>query len=395
MKRVLICGIDGYIGWTLAVELLKSGNYLVCGIDNFSRRRLAQSLTPITEASTRERWLTNNDNYIDRIAGINLHNYYLLERVLDTYEPNVIVNLAEQPSAPWSMHSPRNALETQHDNVLGNLSLLWAMRSKCPDAHLVKLGTMGEYGQPNCDIPEGEIPNQPCSWLKWIEDQNDSSIIKLKPKCPMSGLPFPRKPGSFYHLSKVHDTYNIKFACDTWGLRSTDIMQGVVFGLNEDQDQLITRFDYDEFFGTVINRFCVQALIEHPLTVYGEGGMIRSFLPLKDSIQCLRLAIDNPPEEGEYRTFNQFGSIHSIRALAHMVVKASKELSLEVQVDLIDNPRNEIENHYYNPVRKHLADLGYEPTRDIEGEIRNLILSLMPFKSKINKHCIMPTVYWR
>lgn len=304
---------------------------------------------------------------------------------------DTIVHLAEQPSAPWSMINAEHAKVTQQENVLGTLDLLWAMKEECPNAHLVKIGTMGEYGTPDCDIPEGRIPVNCLSGSQW----NDSRVYQ---NCKMQGLLFPRSPGSFYHLSKVHDTHNIKFACDTWGLRSTDIMQGVLFGVRvtgDEPEEELTRFDYDEYFGTVINRFCAQALIEHPLTVYGLGNQQRGFLPLKDSIQCLTIAIENPPQEGEYRTWNQFENVYSINKLADMVCRRATELGYHASIKHIPNPRTELEEHYYNPHCQTLFDLGYNPTKDIELEIRNLLTDLEPYKDRIIKSVIMPKTSWR
>ena len=211
--------------------------------------------------------------------------------------------------------------------------------------------------------------------------------------CPMQGLLFPRTPGSFYHLSKVHDTHNIHFACNNWGLRSTDIMQGIVFGLNDCENPLdLTRFDYDECFGTAINRFCAQALAGIPLTVYGSGNQTRGFLPLKDSIQCLTLALEKPPALGEYRTLNQFESIYSVNQLADMVAQTC---SFSVSIQHLENPRKEAEKHYYNPEHDKLFELGYKPTTDIEFEIRILLNKLIPYKDCIKKHVIMPRVNWR
>ena len=338
MKRVLILGIDGYIGYPLALHLLNN-NYKVCGLDNMSRRLTvdsigSQSATPIQKFMERSRFLQTFPNYIDQIACINMTDTRAVGRVLDEYKPDVIVHLAEQASAPWSMADINKSVETQMDNTIGTLILLWQMRQHCPDAHLVKIGSMGEYGTPDCNIPEGTIPSL-C-----IANNKDSMIYKYD--CPMSDLLFPRQPNSFYHLSKVHDTYNIKFACDTWGLTSTDIMQGVVFGVSTDDtvgELGLTRFDYDQYFGTVINRMCAQAVLNHPLTVYGEGNHLRSFLPLKDSIQCLRIAIDNPPEPGEYRTWNQFVNILSINEIATMIQNAAEILGREVQIKHLTNPR--------------------------------------------------------
>jgi len=310
-----------------------------------------------------------------------------IKTLLNHFKPDTIVHLAEQPSAPWSMQDAHHASVTQHENVIGTMHLLWAMHEECPNTHLVKLGTMGEYGTPNCDIPEGEIPSKCLAGEIYYAGAGD------QPTCPMSGLLFPRTAGSFYHLSKVHDTLNIHFACRNWGLCSTDIMQGVVFGLtNTENIEELTRFDYDECFGTVINRFCAQAIIGHPLTIYGKGGQTRGFLTLNDSIQCLTLAIENSPSLGEYRTFNQFENVYAISCLAEMVAKAC---SLPVAIDHVNNPRKEAETHYYNPTHQKLFDLGYVPTIDIKGEIGKLLNQLLPFKDKVRKEVIMPKISWK
>jgi UDP-sulfoquinovose synthase len=334
-------------------------------------------------------------NFNDRVSTVNLSDAYLISKMLEEYKPDTIVHLAEQPSAPWSMKDVHECIRTQVDNISGTLSLLWAMREHCPKAHLIKLGTMGEYGTPDCDIPEGMIPNK-CLHEAGIVDE---FVIQLsRYKCPMSGLPFPRSPGSFYHLSKVHDTHNIIFACKTWGLTSTDIMQGVVFGVKvtgKESEIELTRFDYDQYFGTVINRFCAQAISGHPLTIYGKGGQTRGYLPLKDSIQCLTIAIENPPEQGSYRTLNQFENIYTINELAADVLMGAYSLGLDARTDHIPNPRTELESHYYNPSHQKLFDLGYVPTTDIADEIRKLINDLIPYKSRITSTCILPTTNWR
>jgi UDP-sulfoquinovose synthase len=242
---------------------------------------------------------------------------------------------------------------------------------------------MGEYGTPSCDIPEGMIPVD-------CMDRHTENINMHD--CPMQGLPFPRSPGSFYHLSKVHDTYNIIFACKTWGMRSTDIMQGVVFGVVEDynEPELLTRLDYDQYFGTVINRFCAQAAVGHPLTVYGAGTQIRGFLPLIDSLQCLTIALENPPEFGEYRTFNQFENIYSIAELASIV----RDLSSSPAFILLNNPREELAVHHYNPDHRKLFALGYQPSEP-EAEIAKLLQVTDRYKDRINQDCIMPTTTWK
>lgn len=392
--KILILGSDGYIGYSLTLHLLKKGHN-VTGLDNFSRRRRvndlgSESLTPITSPIGRKSYLKFNYKNFNELIHLNLGRSpaSFTEHVLRNVQPDCIVHLAEQPSAPWSMKDVEYATDTQYENVIGTLHLLWAMKNVCPNAHLVKLGTMGEYGTPDCDIPEGRIPARPCKL-----NQREGRDL-----CPMHGLLFPRTPGSFYHASKVMDTINIEFSCRNWGLRSTDIMQGIVFGLNADENtplEELTRFDYDECFGTAINRFCAQSLIGHPLTVYGKGEQIRGFLPLKDSIQCLTIAIENPPLEGEYRTLNQLENIYSINSLADMVCRGSKELGLNYSISHLKNPRNEAEQHYYNPIHQKLLDLGYEPTTDIQQEITTLINTLIPFKDRVRPHVINPLIKWR
>lgn len=394
--KVLILGIDGYIGWALANHLLAK-KYIVYGLDNLSRRKYvtqsgSNSVTPIPSIHERLKYLHGFSNFRDRVATFNLSDAYLTSKMIEEYKPDTIVHLAEQPSAPWSMRSVNECIKTQVDNVAGTLALLWAMKEHCPNAHLLKLGTMGEYGTPNCDIPEGMIPNKPCFWVH--EEHMENFLHK---KCPMSGLPFPRSPGSFYHLSKVHDTHNIIFACKTWGLSSTDIMQGVVFGvrIGDESGIQLTRFDYDQYFGTVINRFCAQAITGHPLTIYGKGSQRRGYLPLKDSIQCLTIAIENPPRKGEYRTFNQYEDTYTINELAAEVLMAANSLGIDARTQHIDNPRTELEEHYYNPTNKNLFALGYNPTTNIANEIIKLLNDLAPYKDRINSSCIMPTTNWR
>jgi len=396
--RILILGSDGYLGWPLTLHLLKKGHEVAC-LDSYVRRErvkncASNSLTPIQSPTYRRMNLKNFPNYLDERMNISLgtSQSFIIRNILKEIKPDTIVHLAEQPSAPWSMMSPEKASETQFQNVIGTLHLLWAMKEVCPEAHLLKLGTMGEYGTPNCDIPEGKIPRY-C-----LDSYKELAADGFQYECPMKGLPFPKSPGSFYHLSKVHDTNNIIFACKNWNLRSTDIMQGVVFGVkvtNEETEQELTRFDYDQYFGTAINRFCVQAIIEHPLTVYGKGNQTRGFLPLKDSIQCMTLAIENPPELGEYRVFNQFEKTYTIQGLAHTVMNNAKSLGLNVDITHLDNPRNEEETHYYNPSHQKLLDLGYKPTTDTCTEIKNLISDLIPYKDRIIKDVILPTTNWR
>ena len=386
--RIAILGLDGYIGYPLALDLLSKGHEVV-GLDNGSRRTRAQhSLTPITTLNERDNYLRKFPNYRGFCCmTLGRANPSYIRNFLAEEKPDAIVHLAEQPSAPWSMIDPFTCSDTQYENVIGTLHLLWAMKEECPEAHLVKLGTMGEYGTPGCDIPEGRIPKK-C--ISGCTDEYDGVH-----DCDMVGLLFPRTPGSFYHASKVMDTINIEFACRNWGLRSTDIMQGVVYGLMSTDPTEITRFDYDEYFGTCINRFVAQALVGHPLTVYGEGNQTRGWLPLKDSIQCINILLNIPPGYGEYRTINQFEQLYSINKLALMLGTISIDLDLPwPDINHIPNPRNEMESHYYNPSNERLFNLGYEPTTDIYNEIVQLLTQLKPFTSRINQSLILPKTKW-
>ena len=390
--KILILGSDGYLGWPLINHLLNKGHE-VFGIDAAIRRERvrkvnSESLTRIGSLLSRKSYLREKYKdlflgFLEAPIGADEIGYVALKEALNQLNPDTIVHLAEQPSAPWSMQHVDASCETQLLNISSTLHILWAMREVCPETHLVKIGTMGEYGTPDCDIPEGEIPIEPCE-------------TTLPNGCPMKGLPFPKSPGSFYHLSKVHDTNNIIFACKNWNLRSTDIMQGVVFGVKvTDEETEPTRFDYDQYFGTVINRFCAQAIIGHPLTIYGSGLQKRGFLPLKDSIQCLTIAIENPPKIGEYKTLNQFENIYNINMLADNVVMAAGDLGLDASMSHIKNPRKEAEEHYYNPMHQKLFDLGYKPTKNIYEEIRKLLIDILPYKDRVIKEVIMPTTNWR
>jgi UDP-sulfoquinovose synthase len=295
------------------------------------------------------------------------------------FMPDTIIHYGEQPSAPWSMQSVDHAVITQQANVIGTLKLLWAMREYVPDAHLVKLGTMGEYGTPNIDIEEGYIE---------IEHKGRRDI-----------LPFPKVPGSFYHLSKVHDSHNIHFACRIWGIRATDLNQGVVYGIETPEtkldERLVTRFDYDQAFGTALNRFCVQAMIGHPLTVYGKGGQTRGTLNIVDTIQCVELTADNPADAGEFRVYNQFTESFTVAGLAEKVRHAGSEIGVEVTVDNVPNPRVELEEHYYNAVNTKLRDLGLKPHYLGEELVRSMLSTIDRHKDRVVTRAIAPKTQWR
>jgi UDP-sulfoquinovose synthase len=381
--RVLILGGDGYLGWPTAIRFSGRGDD-VAVVDNFSRRKWVEeagshSLTPVVTLEERlEAWREVSGNQIEPYVGDIAEGGFIGE-VLRDFEPSVIVHYGEQPSAPWSMKSVDNAVVTQANNVIGSLKLLWAMREQTPDAHLVKLGTMGEYGTPNIDIEEG--------------------FIEIEHKGRRDTLPFPKLPGSLYHLSKVHDSNNIHFACRVWGLRATDLNQGVVYGIETPEthldERLATRFDYDELFGTALNRFAVQAVIGHPLTVYGKGGQTRGFLNIVDTLQCIELTAANPPAAGEYRVFNQFTEVFNVAELAEKVRHAGAELGMEVQVDHVANPRLELEEHYYNPTHTKLLSLGLSPTLLSETLIESMLQVIARHRDRVEVDVIAPVTRWR
>jgi UDP-sulfoquinovose synthase len=382
--KVLITGVDGYLGWSLALHLAELG-YTVAGIDDYSRRRWvgemgAQSAIPIARMDERLSAFRRTFKRSLAFYKGDLCDYNFVLNVFKTFQPDAIVYLGQMPSAPYSMIDVHHAVYTQTNNVTGALITLYAMRDVCPDAHLVKLGTMGEYGTPNVDIPEG--------------------MFDLEFRGRTERMIFPRKAGSWYHQSKVHDTYNVEMACRQWGLCSTDIMQGVVYGtqidvMNKDK-ALRTRFDFDQSFGTAINRFCAQAVIGKPLTPYGKGLQKRGFLPLRDSMQCLELAIKNPPVAGEYRVFNQFEEVYNVTELANKVKLVGERIGLHVEVNPVENPRIEDEDNYYNPDHQHLLDLGYNPTHDMETELELVLNDLIPHRERIESRddCLIPDIRW-
>jgi UDP-sulfoquinovose synthase len=364
---------------------LASSGFEVYGTDNFSRRKNVRevgswSATPIMGMDARLAVAQKSHGVGISFFEGDLREYNDVSRIVRKSKPDVIVHLGEQPSAPYSMIDQEHAVITQENNVVGTLNILFAMKEFAPSAHLVKLGTMGEYGTPEIDIPEG--------------------FFDIEFRGRKARLPFPRQAGSFYHLSKVHDSANIALACRIWGLRSTDVMQGVVYGSRTDETEdkrLLTRFDFDESFGTVINRFCAQAVIGHPLSLYGEGGQRRGFIALVDSMKCLSIAIENPPDPGEYRVFNQLDEVYSIRELAEHVSLTGEKFGLRVQTETIENPRVEQEDHYYNVDHDHLRRLGFRPTRSLDGELGIMLRDLMRFKARIEakRHVIAPRTKWR
>jgi UDP-sulfoquinovose synthase len=353
-------------------------------VDNELRRRLhadagTDSLTPIERLPGRmDAWRDRTGREIAMTLG-DLTDAAVVETVIRETRPDAIVHFGEMPSAPYSMKDRERAVFTQTNNVIGTLNVLYAIRDLAPDAHLVKLGTMGEYGTPNIDIEEG--------------------FIEVRHNGRADYLPFPKVPGSMYHLSKVHDSHNIHFACRVWGLRATDLNQGVVYGIRTEEtaldDRLLTRFDYDDVFGTALNRFCLQAVIGHPLTVYGRGGQTRGYLNIEDTLRCVELAVLHPAQAGEFRVFNQFTEQFSVSQLAELVQKAGAEIGLDVAVHPIENPRVEAEQHYYNAAHTKLLDLGLRPHLLDETLIESMFATIERFKDRVIVDHILPQDRWR
>lgn len=381
--RILILGGDGYLGWPTAMHFAAAGDE-VWVADNFAKRKweLEDGIEPLLAIPTLHRrvssWNELKAGSAIRMRVGDLTNHRFVYNLLREVQPEAIVHYAEQPSAPYSMQSRSAAVETQHNNVIGNLNLLFAMQRHCPDAHLIKLGTMGEYGTPNIDIEEG-----------WLEVEHKGRKDRVL---------YPKKPGSFYHLSKVHDSHNIEFACRIWGLRATDLNQGVVYGIDTDQTvlsgDLRTSFHYDHVFGTVLNRFLVQACSGMPLTVYGKGGQTRGFLNIRDTLACVELAARNPADRGDFRVFNQFTEQFSVMQLAEMVAAAGARAGLTVEIAHIDNPRVELEDHYYNAAHSALVDLGLEPNLLTDAVLDSMLATVRDNAQRVDARIIQPHIRW-
>ncbi len=382
--RIMVLGGDGYLGWPTAMHFSQLGHDILV-VDNLAKRQWeaevdSSPLQPLPTLRHRSRvWQEATGKQIQVAIGDIAENHRFVYDTIGEFQPEAVIHYAEQPSAPYSMAGRDAATYTQRNNVIGTLNVIHAMAKHVPDAHLVKLGTMGEYGTPNIDIEEG-----------WIELEHNGRTDRL---------PFPKLPGSFYHLSKVHDSHNIHFACRIWGLRATDLNQGVVYGISTDEtelhDELHTSFHYDAVFGTVLNRYVAQAVVGEPLTVYGAGGQKRSFLNIRDTLQCVRIAVENPADQGEFRVFNQFTEVFTVLELAEIVVAAAAKVGIEARLSHIDNPRVELEEHYYNPRNDALLALGLEPRLLSEELVEDMLSRVSRHAAAIDRETLLPTVRWR
>ena len=379
---MLILGGDGYLGWPQAMYLSARG-YEVCVVDNFAKREWEREigvrpLIPIASLEQRSAaWRELTGRAIAIETG-DLTDYGFVDQVVRRFQPEAIVHYGEQPSAPYSMIDVAHATYTQSNNVVGTLNVLFAMRDVAPDAHLVKLGTMGEYGTPNIDIEEGYL----------TVEHNGRSHEFL----------YPKTAGSLYHLSKVHDSHNIHFACRIWGLRATELNQGVVYGLETDETardpRLVTSFHYDEVFGTALNRFCVQAVAGEPITPYGRGGQTRGYINIRDTMACIELAVRNPADRGELRVYNQFTEQFTVNELAEGVAAAARELGYEPRVIHADNPRVEAEDHYYNAKHTKLVELGLVPNLLGPELIRSMLTTIARHADRIDRSKLMMGIRW-
>jgi UDP-sulfoquinovose synthase len=381
--RILVLGGDGYLGWPTALHLSARGHDVTV-VDNFARRNWddelgSHSLTPIRSLQERVvAWHAISGRSIHVAIG-DLCDATFLEPLIRSTLPEAVVHFGEQRSAPYSMIDRRHAVFTQQNNVVGTLNLLYAIAEHAPDCHLVKLGTMGEYGTPNIDIEEG--------------------YITIEHRGRRDTLPYPKQPGSWYHASKVHDSTNMLLACRIWGLRATDLNQGVVYGVETPEttldERLCTRFDYDGVFGTALNRFLVQAAVGMPLTVYGRGGQTRGFLDIRDTLACVELAILNPAERGEMRVFNQFTEQFNVAGLAEAVQGAARQFGIEAQIEHLPNPRVEREEHYYQAANTRLLDLGLQPHMLSDTLLESVMQLVMRHRDLVRPALIMPAVNWR
>jgi UDP-sulfoquinovose synthase len=378
--KILVLGGDGYLGWPTALHLSECGHEVAVA-DNFARRQYdhelgVESLIPIETLMTRvAAWRELTGQQIGCYVG-DLTDASFTYHIIDDFRPDAVVHFAEQRAAPYSMIDRKHAVYTQFNNVVGTLNLLYAIAETNPGIHLVKLGTMGEYGTPNIDIEEG--------WLE-IEHKGRKDTVL-----------FPKRPGSFYHLSKVHDSHNIEFACRIWGTRATDLNQGVVYGQQTPEtardDRLATRFDYDAVFGTVLNRFVIQSVLGQPLTVYGKGGQTRGIIDIRDTVRCIQLACEHPAARGEFRVFNQITEWMSITEIAETIARCSPDA---VRVEHIDNPRVEAEEHYYNVTHTKLPELGLVPHLLSDTLIDSLFEITKRYAHRVRVEALRPTIEWR
>lgn len=380
--RVLILGGDGYLGWPTAMDMSARGHE-VCVVDNYLRRRMADETDsgPLFETPD----MAGRADRFAALSGLSMQvevfdcaEYEPLRDLVRDFGPEAIIHYAEQPSAPYSMRGFGEANLTFRNNLHSTFNVIWAVLECAPECHIVKLGTMGEYGTPNIDIEEG--------WLDVSHNGRSHTFL------------YPRQAGSLYHTTKVLDTDLLWFYVRTYGLRVTDLMQGPVYGLSTPQcdldSSLMPNFHYDDIFGTVVNRFLVQAVAGVPLTVFGKGGQTRGYLNLNDTLQCVGLATETPAARGELRILNQFTETFSVNELAERVVRVGNQMGLRVVAQSIENPRKELEDHYYNPKHSGLLELGLKPHFMTDDVLSAMLEKVLEHRTGIVERRIMPRVRW-
>jgi UDP-sulfoquinovose synthase len=380
--RVLILGGDGYLGWATAMYLTRQG-FEVAVVDNYFRRRACtelnrEPLLPVPNLHQRASLWEALSGFPVAVFIGDVCDYPFLLSVFKACEPEAVVHYAEQPAAPYSMRGHREAIFTLTNNLVSTANLIHAVREHDLNCHIVKLGTMGVYGTPNIDIEEG--------------------YLEIDYKSRRHKFLYPKSPGSLYHLTKAQDGDLLYFYCRMWDIRATDLNQGPVYGLETEEsrqdERLAPIFNYDDIFGTVLNRFLVQAVAGVPLTVYGEGGQIRGYLNIVDTIACVELALRHPAAPGEYRVFNQFVETFSVNDLAAKVQEAGRDLGLSVPIQKIPNPRREAEEHYYNPAHTGLLSLGLEPHLLTPEVLQGMLRLVQKYQDNIDKDLIYPDVKW-
>ncbi|MBI4644110.1 MAG: NAD-dependent epimerase/dehydratase family protein [Deltaproteobacteria bacterium] len=381
--RVLILGGDGYLGWATAMYLSRRGS-AVAVVDNYFRRCAStelnrEPLLPIPNLHQRAAlWEAVSGFKVDVHIG-SVCDYPFLLDLFRQFQPDAVVHYAEQPAAPYSMMGHKEAVFTLTNNLVSTLNLIHAVKEVNRDCHIVKLGTMGVYGTPNIDIEEG--------------------YLEVEHKGRRHRFLYPKAPGSLYHLTKAQDGDMLYFYCRTWDIRVTDLNQGPVYGIDTEESRQDERlgpiFNYDDIFGTVLNRFLVQAVAGTPLTVYGQGGQTRGYLNIMDTMACVELALLHPAETGQYRVFNQFVETFSVNDLANKVKAAGEKLGLQVTIQNIPNPRREAEEHYYNPAHTGLLSLGLKPHFLTAEMMRGMLQTVQKYKDNINSSLIYPKVAWQ
>jgi len=379
--KILILGADGYLGWSTTVALSNDNHELIL-LDNYSKRKYMRklgkkTLNNIPKAESRLK-LLNNKNKIF-FYNLDCSIYSNMLSIIKKHKPDAIIHFAELPSAPFSMFNHEYSWETIRNNLQSTFNLLQCVKDIIPNCHIIKLGTMGEYGTPNIDIEEG--------WLKINHNKRSDKFL------------YPRQGSSLYHTSKIMDTDLIWFYTRMHNLRCTDLMQGPVYGIypiqNIKDDQLVPMFTYDDIFGTVLNRFIVQAIVDKPLTIYGKGTQIRGYINVIDSINCIKITLQNLPKKGELKIYNQFTEQFSILELSNMVKKSLKKININVKVNKIENPRIEKEKHFYNAKHSNLEKLGLKPLKLSEDVVIDIANYCQKFKKNIDTKTIIPKVKWQ